>query len=57
MIDVKDKNRFIYYLQTIFVEVYEVFKCLSQVSYNEKVLGRQQNQYNLRNISYFDIFV
>lgn len=57
MIDVKDKNRFTYYLQTIFVEVYEVFKCLSQVSYNEKVLGRQQNQYNLRNISYFDIFV
>ena len=35
----------------------EVFKCLSQVSYNEKVLGRQQNQYNLRNISYFDIFL
>ena len=38
MIDVKDKNRFTYYLQTIFVEVYEVFKCLSQVSYNEKFL-------------------
>ena len=37
--------------------MYEVFKCLNQISYNEKVFRRQRNQYNLRNISYFDIFL